>query len=56
MTKWAIIVFGLSVATAAWAVNQFGCFAGLVIGIILLPAFFAAQFIFVKWIMGDKQQ
>jgi hypothetical protein len=56
MTKCAIIVFGVSVAAAAYEIHRLGSFAGLGIGIVLLPAFVAAQFIFAKWLMGNKRQ
>jgi hypothetical protein len=56
MAKWALIVFVVSVGAAAWEVHRLGSFAGLGIGIILLPAFIAAQFIFAKWLMGNKPQ
>jgi len=57
MFKWALAILVASIAAAAWKIHSLGddlAALGLGGAILLLPGFFALQFMFVRWLLRDK--
>lgn len=53
--KWVLLVFVASIALAGLEIYRLGSFAGLVVGIILLPALAALQLMVARLVLPSTE-